>query len=311
MWDAAQTQLAVLGYYIASLVWLGLTVYSWVTKRWRSWIVFSVAFMLVLNLRFFVVGIPETLAQNTSIADLNLRLFEDTSQPSSGLVTCEDNLCALPGSATVLHTQWAAAFYSRFAGEQLFQSALLYGHILGNSIAFVLVTVQLLYPGLGRQRIGESDVSNPRHRTAARNRIHALMGRMSFVSMVIGVLLGVILASQHHAVAAYGGLWSQWGLYSMSAFVFFTGLLGVAAIKRGHRAAHRVWMWRHAGALWGSFFVFRVTINALDPVFLDYPGVAWSTACWVGAPGGILIAEWFRRRQDTKLITPVQSALSH
>lgn len=311
MWDVGQTQLAVLGYYIASILWLGLAARAVVTKRWRTWIGFSVVFMLVLNLRFFVVGIPETLALNTSVADLTLYLFEDTNQPSPGLTQCDGNRCAYPGSPTLFHTLWAAEFYARFAGDQTLQSVLLYGHILGNSIAFVLVTIALLNPGLRRARPGENYAEYEENRISARNRIHKLLGRVSFVSMVLGVLLGVALASQHYAVTAYGGLWSQWGLYSMSAFVLFTGLLGVKEIKRGNRAAHRIWMWRHAGALWGSFFVFRITINILDPIFLDYPGVAWSVACWLGAPGGIFIAEWFRRHQDAELTPRTKPALSH
>ncbi|MEM1154355.1 MAG: DUF2306 domain-containing protein [Pseudomonadota bacterium] len=310
MSDAGQIQLAVLGYYIASLLWLGLAARAFVTKRWRTWVGLSVIFMLVLNLRFFLVGIPETLALNTSVADLTLYLFETTDQTSAGLTLCEENRCAHPGSSRLLHTLWAAEFYARFAGDQTSQAVLLYGHILGNSIAFVLVTIALLNPGLRRPSSGEGYPQPLPRRTNARNCLHKLLGRVSFISMVVGVLLGAALASQHYAVPAYGGLWSQWGLYSMSGFVFLTGLQGVKEIKRGNHAAHRIWMWRHAGALWGSFFVFRITINVLDPLFLDYPGVAWSAACWLGAPGGILIAEWFRRRQDAKFATPIKPVLS-
>ena len=118
------------------------------------------------------------------------------------------------------------------------------------------------------------------------------------LSLALGVVCAVWLASQHGPVVEYGSEWSAWGFYSMSFFVVACAVMGTVAIRGKDHAHHRVWMWRLAGSMWGSFWLFRVVLFVIDPIFRDSEAVAIQVCIWGSAPAGILIAEVIRRRLD-------------
>ncbi|MGB5755932.1 MAG: DUF2306 domain-containing protein, partial [Acidimicrobiales bacterium] len=156
---------------------------------------------------------------------------------------------------------------------------LLYAHIFFNSTAFVLLHVQLWRPGTGDNR--------DRHR---------LIGRISFAAVTLGTLFAVWLSTQHGSVEEYGGNMSMVGFWSMSALVYGTAIMGVLSARRGEVAAHRTWMIRYAGAMWGSFWLFRVMLVVTGPLLRNYESASLLLSIWLSAPLGILIAETFRRR---------------
>ena len=86
------------------------------------------------------------------------------------------------------------AFYERFSQGNVSRTNLLYGHIFFNSLAFVLMMVQLFRTGTGPQ---------PRQ--------HRALDYLSLGSLTIGVVCACPLAAEHGPVGAYGGNWSTWG----------------------------------------------------------------------------------------------------
>ena len=171
------------------------------------------------------------------------------------------------------------AFYDRFANGSEMRSALLMGHIVCNSIVFVLMHVQMAYPG-------------------GRARHHALLGRVNFAVLTLGVGCATVLATQHGIVPEYGGLAAEFGFFSMSAVVYGCAIFGVLAIRARDAARHRIWMWRFVGSMWGAFWVFRVVLFVIDPLLRQYEGLAINICIWGSAPAGVLIAELIRRRLD-------------
>ena len=133
--------------------------------------------------------------------------------------------------------------------------------------------------------------------------LHKMLGRVTFFCLTISVICATWLASEHGPVGEYGGSWSMWGFYSMSAVVYSCAVLGVIAIRNGDYEKHRIWMWRFAGSMWGSFWLFRVLLFVIDPLFRDIEALAIQICIWGSAPAGILIAEMVRRRVDARNTT--------
>ena len=78
--------------------------------------------------------------------------------------------------------------------------------------------------------------------------------------------------------------------------------MGVISIRNRDTAQHRIWMWRFAGSMWGSFWLFRVMLFVLGPILVEYEAAALLFCIWFSAPLGVLIAEvirrhWQRRQQ--------------
>jgi hypothetical protein len=87
----------------------------------------------------------------------------------------------------------------------------------------------------------------------------------------------------------------------MISLVYGTALMGVVAIRSGDAEAHRVWMWRFAGSMWGAFWGYRVIMLVLDPFLRYTDGWTFLIPSWVSVPAGILIAEAIRVRRDRRL----------
>ena len=284
----------VAAHYLFNVIWLGFVAFGLATNRWRAWIYLSLIFMAVMNVRFYSPGLHYAFSHTTAISDVLLNFFYEDVSGLSGVTTCSDNECSMLDDNHSHHTSWAVAFYNRFVHGSLATQLMLYAHIAGNSIALLLVTYQLANPALDSRNNHLEGTAIPQ----TRNQRHRLVGKLAFFSMCIGVLFGALLAGQHGGIEAYAGWWSTFGLWEMSACVFVTGVAGVNAVRRGDLIKHRIWMWRHAGSLWGSYFAFRLIILVADPVFIEHSGVAWNLAAWLGAPVGILLADRVRARID-------------
>ena len=273
----------VLAFYVALVVWIGLLVLALRRESYRSFLWFGVGILLVLNIRYLVSGSAVGIANFISIYDVfdNLGLASDEGAPA--LAQCADNACSVWGDRYQFHPSWGVAFFDRFANGPELRNNLLYGHIFFNSVAFVLMHIQLFKPGTGSNRS-----------------MHRLLGRISFGAVTIGTILAVWLASEHGSVEEYGGNLAMLGFYSMSFFVYSTAVLGVVTARRGDLKAHRIWMIRWAGSMWGAFWLFRAMLVVTGPLFRNYETVSILLSIWLSAPLGILIAEGFRRRSESR-----------
>jgi hypothetical protein len=177
------------------------------------------------------------------------------------------------------HPSWGVAFYDRFDNAPGLRTNLLYGHIAFNTVAFVLMHVQLRRPGTGTNR--------ERHR---------LLGRLTFGSLTLGTIGAVWLSTEHGSVTEYGGNWAMVGFWSMSAFVYGTAIMGVRTARAGDVAAHRMWMIRSLGSMWGSFWLFRVMLVVTGPLLRNWESLSILLSVWLSAPLGIVIAEVVRKR---------------
>ncbi len=273
--------LGVLGIYVALVVWVVLLIRGLRTRSFGPFFALGIALLLFLNGRYFIEGIPASIAFFIGIYDVGNNLGLADSETAGGLATCVDNACTVWGDRYTNHTSWGVAFHERFLNGPQLRRNLLYGHIGFNSIAFILMHLQLLRPGTGS--------NGGRHR---------LLGRLTFGAVTIGTVCAVWLASEHSSVSEYGGAAAMWGFWSMSAFVYATASMTAVTARRRDYRSHRTWSIRFAGSMWGSFWLFRAMLLVLDPLFRNSESVAILACIWLSAPLGIAIAEFFRRRYD-------------
>ncbi|MEM7377454.1 MAG: DUF2306 domain-containing protein [Pseudomonadota bacterium] len=268
--------IGIMAIYGALGVWTGLLFLAFRKGDFWRVALFGISLMLVLNIGYFVNGVPNAIAFFVGIYDVLDNLGVDSAP---ALATCPGNTCSVWGEVYQNHPSWGVAFYDRFANGPASRSLLLYGHIGFNSIVFVLMHWQLARPG-----------------TAENRATHRVVGRVSFACLTLGTACAIALALQHGPVTAYGGVLSTLGFLSMSAVVYGCAVKGVLAIRRGDSAAHRVWMIRFVGAMWGAFWLFRIMLFVLGPLLRQWDSAAILTCIWFSAPLGVLIAEWFRTR---------------
>jgi len=272
----------VLAFYGLLLVWAALLAVGLRRRRFAPFLGFGVALLVALNLRYFVAGPPAAIAFFIGIYDTFDNIGLGRTEGAPALATCIDNACTVWGERYVNHPSWGVAFHERFLDGPQLRTNLLYGHILFNSIAFVLLHYQLYRPGLGPRP--------DRHRR---------LGRVAFASLTLGTICAVWMASEHGSVDEYGAMAAELGFYSMSAIVYATAVAGVVAARRGDHGSHRTWMIRHLGSMWGSFWLFRVLLVFTGPLLRSYETASVLISIWLSAPLGVLIAEYVRTRSLT------------
>ncbi|MEM9037053.1 MAG: DUF2306 domain-containing protein [Actinomycetota bacterium] len=279
----------VLATYLALAVWVVSLVVGFRRGSFRSFFLIGIGIMLVLNVRYLISGPEIGISNFVALYDLFDNLGLGTSEGAPALAQCPDNACSIWDRYSY-HPSWGVAFYDRFVNGPDLRTNLLYGHILFNSIAFVLLHVQLFRTGVGAN--------------AAR---HRLLGRLTFGSVTIGTVFAVWLSSQHDEVDEYGGLLAELGFSSMSAVVYGTAVMSVVAIRQGSAASHRIWSIRFAGAMWGSFWLFRVMLVVTGPLLRNWESASILWSIWASAPLGVLIAEWARRRHDRRSVVDLRA----
>ena len=273
----------VLAIYAALAVWAALLVFDIKRLSFGRFLGFGIALMLVLNVRYLIEGSASAIAFFIGIYDVLDNFGVASSQGAPALAKCPDNACTVWGDIYLNHPSWGVAFHERFLNGGSLRNALLYGHIIFNSVTFVLMHIQLLRPGNG---------SNPA--------LHRMIGRVSFATLTVSTFCAVWLASEHGPVGEYGGSLSKYGFWFMSMCVYGCAVMGVLKIRNGDSVAHRVWMIRFVGSMWGSFWLFRVMLFVLDPLLRNIETASLLICIWFSAPLGILIAEFCRRRFDQR-----------
>ena len=271
--------LGVLAIYGALVVWAGLLILGLKRRSFGPFLGFGIALLLVLNVRYLTDGVGDSIAFFVGIYDLLDNVGVAASEGAAALATCPDNACSVWGDRFVNHPSWGVAFHDRFLNGPELRTNLLYGHLIFNSLVFVLMHVQLFRPGTG---------SNPP--------LHRMIGRASFGALTIGTICAIWLAAEHGPVVEYGGNLSMVGFWFMSFCVYGCAVMGVVAIRKGDAETHRIWMIRFVGSMWGSFWLFRVMLFVLDPLLRNHEAAALLICIWFSAPLGILIAEVCRKR---------------
>lgn len=260
--------------YTTLVIWAGLLLNAYRRRSYTMFLRFGVAFALVLNARYFVSGIPNGIAFFVGVYDV-LHNAGNTSQADSLIPCFEGDECSVWDEAVFsLHPSWGVAFYNRFVNAQRTRTLMLYSHIFFNTMAFVLIMVQLHQTGFDHRRK------------------HQLIGYAALISLVFGVSSSLYLASEHVSVTHYGGSMSTWGFYFMASCVVFCAAMGLVSILRKDVEAHNRWMVRFAGSMWGSFWMFRIMEFVLGPLLRNHDTVSILMAVWLSAPLGIAVAEY-------------------
>lgn len=269
----------VLVMYVAIAVWIVLLVRAWRIKNFRAFLGFGLLIACSLNLRYLIDGSAAGISYFVSIFDVldNVGVQRDGELPAA-MATCADNACSVWGDRYEAHQSWGVAFYDRFANGPDLRNTVLKFHIAFNTVALLLMHWQLKRPGTS-------------HRTR-----HRIIGRITFGMLTLGTIAALWLASEHGDVEEYGGILSTLGFISMSAFVYGTAVMGIVTARRGNLLAHRVWMIRCVGSMWGAFWLFRIMLLVTGPLMRNWESASLLTSIWLSAPLGILIAEWYRRR---------------
>jgi Predicted membrane protein (DUF2306) len=275
----------VLSFYAGLVIFTALIL--WGTRKglskraWLPFFVFGLAMTLFLNARYVTHGVLGGIAFFVGIFDVVVNVGARGSEQAAVVTTCAGNACTVWDNTYTLHSTWAVAFHERFTNGPILRTAALYGHIIFNTIAIILVTVQIMRPG--RSYAG-----------------HKSLGRMAVACVFISLFCAGWLTSELSAVREYGGIWAELGLFSMIFLVLGSATKGVAAILQGDTVSHRVWMWRFAGGLWGSYWIFRAQMLLVDLLVRDTEGLTLTIPSWTSVPLGIAIAEYVRRRLDNK-----------
>jgi hypothetical protein len=272
----------VLSFYVALAVWVTLLGVS--LKRQRGWPIFhafGVLLMLWLNGRYFIDGPERSIAFFVAVYDPLHNL--GATNTTAALRPCVDNACSLWKSYQN-HASWGVAFYKRFSEGNALRNGLLYGHIAFNTVAFLLMMVQL-------------HLARPGPRAGGLARWHRLFGYASLASLTVGVGCACLLAAEHGPIVQYGGNLSKLGFWFMGLCVYGCALMGI--INRRDVQRHSVWMFRYAGAMWGAFWLFRVMEFVLGPLLRGYDTVSILLCVWASAPLGIAIAESIRLRASS------------
>ena len=264
-----------------------LALFSWAVslgygirhKKYVPFLTFGVAFGTILNLRHWLVSHHNAFALVVGVYDVLSHFI--VSENMTNMVPCETGNCTVWGEDVYTsHPSWSVRFFERFVNGPERRKKLLLVHNMGNAIAFVVLHIQFLQPG------GQS------------SKWHKWLGRFSLCSLTVGLTSAVLMANEHGNVDEYGNHWSSWGFYEMASCCFVPAAVGLFKIRSGDTASHRRWMWRYAGAMWGSFWIFRVGLLLIDPLLRDREAVAWLLVTWGSAPVGIAVAELARRVVD-------------
>lgn len=265
-------------------IWLAIAVKDFARLKFIPTIIFGTGLLLFLNLRYLIDGTADGIAFFVSLYDVFDNLGLAANETAAALGACPNNECSLWGDRYLQHQTWGVAFHDRFLNGPEFRSTLLYVHLVFNSIAFVLLHLQLARPG------GNNDSPYS----------HKMVGRVLFGCLTIGTVCAVWLASELDPVGAYGGALSKYGFGFMSLCVYGCAVTGVIKIWQRDAHAHRVWMIRVAGSMWGAYWLFRIMLIFTGPLLRDYETVSLLMSIWLSAPLGILLAEYLRLRLESR-----------
>ena len=146
-------------------------------------------------------------------------------------------------------------------------------HFLGAGVALLLGGFQFL-PSLRQKRPA----------------LHRNLGRVYLVSVLIGGLGGLVIATVSH-----GGMSTHIGFGMLAMLWLGSGMAAWRAIRRGDIVAHRRWMTRNF-ALTFAAVTLRLEVPLLVAVYGASFNAAYQTVAWLAWVPNLLIAEWWLLR---------------
>lgn len=294
-------ELEMLAVYAALLSGLAL---AGTKGRWFTGLTILLVCAVAVNARYFLFSVGEAIAFFNGLYDTFLlwnggpqlyfqSLFGFEAAPAEvnvtgmpGMAPCDPNWpdCGMLGYYAV-HPSWAAQFYNRFVDglngvDRSSRRLMLRIHIFFNTFALVLSFVQIfVLPG----------TKNPS--------LHKTMGWLTVVCVSVGASMGMRMGSEHGDIKEYGGGWAVAGWVSMYLCTMVPLVIGIRAAMTKQLQAHRIWMIRFHGAMWGAFWAFRIHFILVGPIFIQSVDATTLWAVWTGAPTGIIVAEWAGKRK--------------
>ena len=288
-----KSEIKLLIVFYRSLV-IGAVLLGWLyffsskQQRYSVFVVYMTILTLTLNSRYFIDGPSASIAFFTGVYDVLYNFAADNVTTVSLIPCIEGEACSIFDYGSYpLHPNWAVAFYHRFTSATAWRTKLLMCHVGCNTVAFLLMTFQIYFPG--QYTIDSSNVDI--------NRRHRVVGRLANISLVVGVTSAIFLALEHGNVEEYGGVWSKYGFLSMAVFALGTAAKGMISILQPQKLtlsdvqSHSQWMFRCTGSMWGSFWIFRGLELFLGPLLTSYRVLSIQLCMWTSAPLGILVAE--------------------
>jgi uncharacterized membrane protein YozB (DUF420 family) len=237
-----------------------------------SWLLF----WMVFSLRYFVL--PKELASGMFVAIYDPVFSAFPGAMRDDFIPCSEgsNCSAFSEDRFATHVGWAVRLFDSTV-QGGWHSVLLRVHIVLNTVCLLLMPVQLYL--IKRKQTGK----------------HKVFGRVALLCGCVGTSCSMVIAlATHGQVEEYGGVWSVVAFGSMWAGTMVPAGLGYAAIKRGDLVAHKKWMVRLFGTLFGSFFFWR--FEALFLAWLFRGPVGWlffTVSSWF--LGGLLFDTSARR----------------
>lgn len=237
----------------------------------------------MINYRYGINDVGETIAFFNSVYDPFYNIGASGNMTNyPGLSRCfKGNDCSV--LSFQYHAAWAATFHHRFTGAAgaAFNCARLYAHIWMNTTAFALCLVQFHQP-TRRKYLW----------------LHRKMGWATITLVTSGTVTALWLGLEHGKEEFYGGYYAVAGWVSMATTLFSTLIPGVLAVvkKPADVPAHKKWMTRFYGSMWGAFLIFRVWF-LFGGLFRWHKIAIIQIAVWTSAPLGVLCAEFARVRQ--------------
>jgi hypothetical protein len=124
---------------------------------------------------------------------------------------------------------------------------------------------------------------------------HRVVGRIIGISAVLGTSLGWFVSIRAHStMQAYGGALSIVAFGIMWASIVGSATLGYIFIKKKDLENHKKWMIRCFGALFGSFFFWRIEALVLQWLFSSAQGWLFYTVnSWIL---GMLLFDYAARK---------------
>lgn len=245
---------------------------------------FFLFLFLIFNMRY-LIDLKGSIRLFTSIYDPLTNLFMSNPEENYTVSKCENNECSL--SNFEYHNNWAVTFYNRFTkiGSENHQ-LLLKVHVSLNSISWFMMMFQ---------------VSNYIRNQSIEG--HRWLGRFTIIFQMIGTISGILLSTDHINEKEYGGIYSSIGFFQMGITCLLLTCIGAYYVQIGNIKQHKIWMNRSYGAMWGSFFIFRLIEFVLGPLaaylnseYFRYPVLI---NIWFSAIIGVFCAEHFLNSEDS------------
>ena len=234
------------------------------------WLQFAciVPFM-VFSFRYWYLPIDLAAGMFAGIYDPFYHMFPGMAAHDMMPCTANEYKCSVLYFDYPTHVAWTIALFDGYTLHAWIPKFLKV-HILFNAIALCLFPWQLWLMQRGQI---------PTHR---------VIGRIIGISAVLGTSMGWVTSIRAHSdIQAYGGVLSILAFGTMWAGVVVPAMLGYIFIKKKDIENHKKWMIRCFGALFGSFFFWRIEALVLQWMFssaqgwLFYTVTSWMLGMWL------------------------------